>query len=761
MQPIRRLLTLWLLVSCLGLPHARAQESAEPPVGHVTMHILAGDVLEFIGVRGEPAAEFDWVLTQNGAFVEAGRENIYRTRLTQDGHYTLIGQMAGTDTSRRLEVNIEVLARTGAEETRSTDDFGLEIVTTGVPLGERGVQVSSDKPLLTLTPSPVLNGPIAIDLDTGNDTDRDGDAGNDNDVADTLFSTEHNPLHVWYAVTEDAASMHLTTTASDGTPLAQDIDVVGGSLPVPEGTIGQTDEREGVVRFSFGAGGVLDPAAIVYRWDFGDSTQSMLDAPVHTYRSNGPYTIHVSVREMTTGRVIAEGATELTIRGIPAVATNQSSSSSSVKSEPTQPGNSGSSGIWTILKILLLLVVTIGLGALIVTSVLRFLHREGSLQKALEQAEGKLIKKDKTDGSAVDTAPATMKLKRPEPPTAPIDVTPKDETMEQAIATVTADEKPPVPRPAAPPPLAPEAPAPAWLQQGLKVTKEQQPPDAPSTPEPAPMPPEPAPLPPMPEPMPLAPEPTSPLPEPTTPPPPLPEMVAEQPASNSEDDMLPPWLKDDSAKGTEATNVASAEPMPAPTPEPTPPPPVIDTPLPTPPPPPVPTPIVETPPPPAPPVTLPAASTVDAPVTASTQPSPSPLDAERAERERERKRRKRQRYRENLKKRNSDAGLRPAEMEAQTQPNPVTPTITAAPAPSAPVPIAPPPPPPAPAPIPTVTPPSPVPSPVPNQKPIVQDIPPANPAKAIAPEAIPDDNVAFVIKAEGIENPDTSKKGKI
>lgn len=806
------LFLLSLLLLAINAPCARAQEDDAVAIVEAHSTVAAGDVFEILGVSGTVEGQFEWVLTSNGSFVEAGRERMFRTRLLQEGSYILDGQFGTEAELQRLHLTIGVTApREGRPE--ESPPAGLQIVTTDIPSENNTVRLRPESPLVTLTPEPAWTGAIAGDLDTRTDSDGDGDPGNDNDLGDTLFATEHNPLRLWFASGQETVLLALSTDAEDGTPIRQDLLVTSGSQPVPIGNIGMSEEQEGEVSFSFPLDAGIDPATVVYQWYFGDGWQSLEDAPTHVFARNDDFDVHVIVRELSTGHVVAEGEGTVSITGVQDVVTGNvssgsaSSAVSSSKPTPTPTPSSGSgSFLWTLVKILGLLLVAGVIGAGGVWVFRKFLHREGALQRALEQAETALIKKPGAPEAAATAEPAALELKRPV----------KTESAQAPM------ELKPTPAPAPPSPSAPAPATPAWLQKGLAAAeeKEKQAPQSPAALSPPAMdatsPPalpgdqfpteavKEAPAAALPSPSPVSPAPTPLVPE-----------DAEHPLS--EDDLLPPWLREEGetkATGvTEATKVAEAPVPPAasapppltPTPVPTP------APLPTSPPtemppwlggpdtaaaiapaaatppkseplaPPVPAPALEPPVPlPAPPPPAPAAETPQFPealppppaTPALTIPAPTtvinPEDQAQLERERERKRRKRQRYRENLKKRKmeegngqpSTSGTGPGSgtgtsQTSHTTGNGASATGPAAKALSPPVqakapaaPVAPLPP--KPAPMPTA-------EPKPQQKPVVQDIPKQEtpPAQSPAPA---DDKIAFMIKAEGIEKKNGKQK---
>lgn len=698
-----RLLCTLLLLTTVVIPMATAQYDREQSTATASASIFAGDVFEILGMSADGQGQFDWILTTDGMFVEAGRERIFRTRLTQPGTYTLDAQTTDEAGNRRLQMTIDVQSRPDGSESPDSVQ-GLDIVTTDPPAGNAGVFVDPANAVLTLTASPIVSGQITLDLNTGMDSGGDGDPFNDNDAADTLFSSEHNPLRIWYAVPAAAASLRLSTQAEDGTGITQDVLVTAGQPPFQSDDINISDEENGQISLSFPLDSSVDLSTVVYQWDFGDGRQSIVDAPIHRYLLNGEYSVRVTVREMATGRVVAQGTGMVTITGVPEVVT-ASSSASSVSSQPSgQTSSGGGSFLWTLLKILLVLIAAGALGAGGVWAARKFLHREGSLQKALEDAEAKLLNKEP---ASPDTAPATLQLKRPAQP---------EEPAVEVTETPTVVQEPPAevaPPAAAPPPVIEPAPAPAWLEKGLTAAQSTPPASAP-----APAAVDAPPAPPAPAPVVNELPPVAPVEPPATP-------VTPEPPQMTEEDMLPPWLKEEgteATKGTDGTEVSGAStsvatppppapvampteaktepPAPAPASEPTPP--LLETPI---------TPVSLPTPAPAPALATPSAQ---------TQLSAPTADQERAERERERKRRKRQRYRENLKKRSAETGSTTSAEAEQKQ--------NIAPEPRV-------------APVQKMEP----------TKSVPQDIPPAQPSTTAASPAPADDKIAFMIKAEGVE----------
>lgn len=657
------LILLSLLIAMLP-SRVGADDDSVAAVSSGSRSVVAGDVFEILGVGAEPGAKFDWVLTADGSFVEAGREKEFRTRFTREGDYTLDGQITDASGIRRLHLSIAVTApleEQPMDEERGSEASGLDIVSIDALHSENIVRLHPESRLLTMTPSTAFSGPISGDLFAGRDSDGDGDPGNDDDLGDTLFSIEHNPLQLWFASSETDYAMVLGTEGDDGIPIRQYIAVITGSSPIPAEGIDAGEERHGTVSFSFRPDDVVNPAAVVKQWRFGDGWQSMEDNPIHTYINNGRYDVTVTVREMTTGHVLAGGEGTVDITDAPAAATGVAPPSASASSAPSSPkiqqSSGGASFFWTLAKILGVLLAAAALGAGSVWGLKKIPRREGALQKVLEAAESKLLT---PVGNAKETSsdePAAMQLKRP-------DTSLQSDAGSQMIEEIPASDK--TASAAAIPSAPSNAPAPAWLQKGLNQDGNRQH-DSQSAPDFAQVEPD------APQSVRAAPEAQMPpalqgdvfASEPLQAEPPSAAPAAEREPTTGEDDLLPPWLKEPEPELPHAPSHAPSPPPP------------------------------------------PAASVSVSTPSLLQAPSPGANDQERLDRERERKRRKRQRYRENVKKR-KDSG----------------------PGPNA---------------------------PAPSPKPVAKDIPPAQQIAAQTPVSS-DDKVAFMIKAEGLENKNQQRR---
>jgi hypothetical protein len=528
----RRFLAASALVLLLGIlvPGANAQQTDAP---RASARLMQGDVLETMAVTGDENPEYGWVLTKDGELIEAGREKIFRTRLTDAGTYVLDGNARIASGDKRVIMTIIV---TPFEEGQNDDNAPqqLDVVSTNPPVLSGTLPITADEPVVSLTPAPFVSGAITLDLDSMTDSDGDGVPNNDNDAGDTLFADEHNALHLWYLDPKEAQALYLSAQTEDGTPLLQRIELAGGTDTVPTGDILTSSAGPGVIRFELPLQSTVPQENVVIEWNFGDGRKSLVDEPEHRYAYDGTYDVKAIVRELQTGRVLLEASMSVPVTGTTGPTNTSSSSSSSSRSASSapstqEPSTGTSSTVITIIRILFFGAIAIAIGIGAVWAFKKFMNRESSLQKTLEEAEKKLLGKEGDESDA----PPPMELKRSKPADAP-EATPAPEAP--AAEQKTEEVAPPAPAPQT------EAPAPAWLQKGLDVAAETG--QTPTNPPP------PAIEPPV---TPLPVEQSAAAPEPVPTPAPAPSPIQELPAQPAaqeiadalpEAELLPPWLQE-------------------------------------------------------------------------------------------------------------------------------------------------------------------------------------------------------------------------
>lgn len=662
-----------------------------------TITIEVGDVFELVGFTPNANIQFTWVLIQDGNFLQATRSEVFQTRLTQPGTYTLSGEIAYPDgTIERKDFTLVVSPRGSTEDPELG---GVPVVQTIPPLDANGRFVREEGiDVVTLFPASEEITTYIIDFDTNNDTNGDTFSDNDEDTVNTAFRNGTNPLHVWFLDAPEHVTMRATGIVGEdvrtqtiqvvSTSIADD--TTGGPFYPPTGsgassfstsaintdsdfgTITPSYRPNGEVHFSVALRDFTAEDPLLLQWDFGDSTASLLSSPTHRYAQPGSYTVTVEIRDLRSGEILTELSTQVQVEitgTTSSVSSDSESSESSVSSAPqvtpTNPDSNGSV-LWLIGKILIAFLIAGIIGGLI-AFVIAKLRQGKTLQQTLAEAEESIVGKTAEDQfaepapMALSTEPEVVEVEQPS-------VT--HSAMQPSVEELQTDE----------------AQAPDWLKPGIKEAE---------TVEQSPASPPPATLQDAPE--------------------------AEQPTPA---EPMPDWLqpKQEVAPSEPATTEAPVEPVPeqpvevpptqTPVPEPEPPTPVQES---------APAEEVVTPAPDTTPVVEPIAEPQQPEVTpqyvtsepaATTTPSepaetvvPTEVatttptqptvgetvakqnaDSEKEERERERKRRKRQRYRENKRRREQEAQEQgqqsptvnesPVDKAASLEPPPVEETST-------------------------------------------------------------------------------------
>ncbi|MDD5751444.1 MAG: PKD domain-containing protein, partial [Candidatus Peribacteraceae bacterium] len=629
MTAMTALLLSWYPASAAAQPSiaTQTQESIEVPVG---------SVFEIMAVEPQAGSSVSWVLSKaDGTFVQADRGRLFHERFAEQGAFTLRAEMTLPDQQTNLLHTLLITTLPPAMPAPALPDGTL--VQTDPPLsGGRTVTLGTTRRTIRLLPPSAATPALSLDMDAHTDTNGDGDPANDADGADTFFQNNGTPLILWFPVSPVERTLIVSGTGPQG-PVSQTIVVstFPASTPdpaaqatTPTGTAGLPlisveDRGNGAFAFRLKEEALSSSGrALLFLWNFGDSRQSMLDRPVHTYAANGDYTVSLTVRDLKTTTQALQTSGALQVTSVPGPGTGSASSgsssavsstssassqdaSSSAGSEPAPPEND-SSVLGIIVTILGVVVGSLVIGILLMLILSRL------VRKKLDETEGPQPKKGKPQ--TVQKKKDATALDQP-PPMSVLDIAAQGRSGTPAadFPAVTRAEESPADTQSTPPDLTiEEEQAPAWLLQGVERAKSTG--QTPSTPPPATL-------------QPPAPEPELPPPAPQEPPAPAPVPSA---VPAEDDASIPPWLKE--------KRVAPSPPIPAPEPEPE---------LPTPPPPPPPESPASAP------LTPPEATVQEEPVTTQTAAptAPQPGSEDISPEERERRRKKRQRYRANKHKR--------------------------------------------------------------------------------------------------------------
>ncbi len=520
----------WSAGSGLAQPFAAQQEPVQ---------LLVGDILEILPVHDLPNAQYTWILTQDRTFIEASRSPTYRRRTIQPGTYTLFAEITSGDQSQRINRTFTLQYDPRIPTDPSADPPALgtgatALVTTDPPPDAQGrVLLPEGRSLLRLTPLQPDIAPIALDTDTQQDRDGDGNAANDVENDGTYFQTEPVPLMVWFTTPPQTRTLSLTAIGPDGAPVVQEITVLSERFAQEQGmvqspvTIIAEERGEATFAFATAFSGTRPSAPLLHHWEFGNGQQSILPTPTHTYALPGTYTVTVRVQNLTNGAEIGRAQTQVTVEGV--VAPPDGNGATDVPEvplpDPPAPAGEGwSLPLGTILLVGGILGGILLLGLLMLAIVLKFRGRGVDLSDRIASMEESMLGKEdkktpKEDASAAgkpagpqpsEAASGAESLRRREEEHAtanPLQEAPLKIEEGNAPAWLKSglgSPAPSVPPPAPPPQAAP----PPWLQQKAATTPAND--QAPRTNSQTPPPPAPQPQTPPPAPLAQVPKPATP-----------------------------------------------------------------------------------------------------------------------------------------------------------------------------------------------------------------------------------------------------------
>ncbi len=502
-----------------------------------TIRIRAGQILEIGTDTVSPKSQFSWILTRDRKFESAQRTRFFQTRPAQPGSYVLDvsvqDPLASQNEYRAFSIIVTEQGDTTPEEPEGNDGAIKAVLVTDPPTMAGTVYLSPDGGIITLNGA-LSRGKITsynLDLDNTVDTDGNGNLIDDRDNQETFSEKSGSPLRVF--MTAKAQPRVVTFTVTDSSTGQFDrtsLNVVFASPPAPSSSdVAPPDPNSLIVIESsdrtarFTAKIPENQAAgkhLLYEWDFGDHSRSLLTSPEHTYDIAGRYLITLVVRDITSGTVILSAVNSIEIQqdqqDLSSSASSQASKVSSASSKSSLPssGSETEGSIGSVIKvgliIVLLLAVAIGL-YLLLTWIKR--KTQGSLEKTIESMEKHIVKPDSK--TMIDAKVEHLKLKKETSPDASQLRKADEEKIvdreksKTEFTTRTRDNTVPV---------ATAGPVPSWLAKASNMTP------AAAAPVPAPQPPTPpAPAAPTPTvavstPLPQTPTP-KPVEEPITPPP--------------------------------------------------------------------------------------------------------------------------------------------------------------------------------------------------------------------------------------------------
>jgi hypothetical protein len=681
-------LALSILLSGL-VASATVSYAQSKPNNVESVSLRPGTIFEIYADTKSASPQISWVLTKDGTFAQADRGAIFSMRPSEAGMYLLSGEVLDqTNVPVRKMFRIGVRQDIPLIEHASKTEEGLLVRVFPAQDEEGIVRLGSTKRVIRLDAIHNDIELLALDINAEIDSNGDGDTQNDNILLKSIFAEGKGSLHIWLPENLTSQKMLLAGRLLNGSFITQPLHIVSDTYFE---LLQQQEEAEAIARKErtrieaiplagnsykltvVTEDNVLPTDPLLYFWDLGDGTQSLLTSPEHTYAEiDRQYRVSLRIQSLVSGEEVLS-STQMVFVGPPSTPTSPTEPDVTEPKPDTGKKSKGAGSlVSTIIKAVLALAASVGIGML---GVFLFSKLKGkSLRDSLEKAEKKLV------GNSADTQTEAPPMEIVTEEDSPEEETEEESPEEEATPAEVVPEKPEVPEETTP---EVHRQVPSWLapapEEGLEV---------PATP--------PAPPAPQAEAVTQAPTPKK-VPQEQVPPAevvppvqtdaPTPQEPATSPPQKADapSDAAPPWLA-----GTEKTTASSPPPPPpaaaaaaaAPAPqeivqEPTPPqkpektdaatPPWLQgTPATTPLPPQSPTP--------------PAAPAQETPTQAATQPAPSaPVQTEgvqetpqaqmsKEELDRERKRKKRQRYRANKRTRERETNEKtPA---AQTQETP-------------------------------------------------------------------------------------------
>ncbi len=476
-------LTLGLVVTAVSV---RAQ--AEP----MTISIDAGDVFEMTLDANMPQPEYSWILTRDRAFLSAQRTAFFQTRQSMPGTYVL--DVSTQDSINRMSdyhaFNLVMRApsATGTVPTPSQDVLAAVLETE--PPAVNGTFPVSTKGSVIKFVTAKSTGQIArysLDLDGSTDSDGDGNPENDRDNQQTIGEKDGTPLYVYMTPRAGSRKIILTVENAERTQTATAaLQAVVTDNPQPSHAMSSSSARvmthntlsniwtetDGLrVRFTPNIDATAQQGReLLYEWNFGDNTRSLLTTPEHTYASPGMYAVTLSVRDIHTAQVLVTANEHVEVLATTIVDSHSSSSMASSEASTTSSvaagtGTLGSSRIWSFVRVGFIVLFLVGL-CVGLFLVFLWLKRKttGGLQQTLEKMEGALVPND-DDEKNVEVVP--LKLNRQSPPEKVV-----KKEKERKVSEFSSGE-------AAQPIQDQTGPVPDWLKEAPALQPKAKPAEAP------------------------------------------------------------------------------------------------------------------------------------------------------------------------------------------------------------------------------------------------------------------------------------------
>lgn len=504
-----------------------------------TIQMQAGQMLEIGTDTIAMQPEFSWILTKDHVFQSAQRSRFFQTRPAQTGTYALdvsIQNAAGAQNEYKA-FSIVVTEPSLPEEKTPGSGNTLKAVLKTVPASVTGIiYVPPSGGIVTIDGSTSVGNinAYSLDIDSLVDTDRDGNPTNDRDNQDTYSEQSGSPLIVYMTPKTGNRLITLSVrSAATGQIDRATLEVRFSEPPTIQSSQQTTDPSSPIViegsdnnaRFSATLPDSQTAGKeLLYEWDFGDHSRSLLTSPSHTYNTSGTFSVSLTVRDITNGQIVFQGTSSVQITAKPATAQSSSAQSGAGSTGVVTATTSTTSWIGSLFKVGLIITLLLGL-AVGMYMLFTWIKRKtaGHLSTTLENMEKTIVKtSDKTPEATAEP----LKIKKESAPSTTSQA-PRQEDVSEREKTKTEFSSTKGDNPT---PTASTAPVPSWLAKASGTPASQV---TTKVPEPAPIPAPAVPLKMEPAPVPdwLKPtskqetktetKPTEPVPKPTAPTPPV------------------------------------------------------------------------------------------------------------------------------------------------------------------------------------------------------------------------------------------------
>lgn len=503
--------------SFASLALAQSALTNTPSTEDVTLKL--GDIFEIIPSTDIDNADTSWILTQDRTFVQADRTNVFRYRFIEPKTYQLIGSVQSPDHSRNVQrtfrITVEPRDESGSGSTASLATGTASVLVTSDPiLNLQGKVVLPDgKQTVKLIPANLDVKPLALDIDLSRDSDGNGSPSDDLDDDGTYFHSDATPLYVWLTKLQTEQGMSVTASGPNGAT-KQDIDVLTEEFARTQGlfvspiSFAVNPLSSSEFDFVSSVDASVSSPSLVFQWDFGDGSDSLLTNPRHAYGVTGDFTVTLKVRDLKTGADIGSFTMPVNVESVSdGTSSAASSEESSVSSEPSTDNNPGAGFLsmfagWIPYAVLLILSLLLGALGVFVFGRLR---RKKPISDTFATMEAKIL--DQPSATAKNPPPLAIKKTVATPSPAPAPVAKADISVAPAAPKSAQQAPAPAPTPAPKAEVVTEN-APDWLKKGMAPQTTSAPTPAPAAPKPAP-----APTPAVPK-APTAPQPPKPQPAP-------------------------------------------------------------------------------------------------------------------------------------------------------------------------------------------------------------------------------------------------------